>query len=70
MLPVLLVEKTWLYIGRRGPETAGILGGREWVREEWWEIMVGKKGRERRSGKGYAGKTGGIAVLTACHRHI
>jgi hypothetical protein len=34
MLLVLLMEKTWLYLGRRGAETVEILGGREWMREE------------------------------------
>jgi hypothetical protein len=60
MLLVLLVEKTWLYIGRRGAETAGKLGGREWAgkggRENLAGNLGGKKRRERRSRKGWAGE--------------
>jgi hypothetical protein len=44
---VVLAQNTWLYIGQRGVEMAGILGGREWVRELRRENMAGKKGRER-----------------------
>jgi hypothetical protein len=67
VLLVLLEEKTWLYIGRRGAETAEILGGREWAREQWREIMTGKKERESTSGKGLAGEIDGKAVPTAPH---
>ena len=52
---VLLVEKTWLYIGRQGAETAGKLGGREWAGKlggkSWREKRAGEKQRERVSGK-------------------
>jgi hypothetical protein len=44
---LVLEEKTWLYIGWRGAETAGILGGRDWAREKWRE----RKGERERAGK-------------------
>jgi hypothetical protein len=47
MLLVLLVEKPWLYIGRRGAETAGKLGGREWAGKGGREKRAGEKQRER-----------------------
>jgi hypothetical protein len=50
MLLVLLVEKTWLYIGRRGAETAGKLGGREWAGKGGRENLAGDNERERVGG--------------------
>jgi hypothetical protein len=43
---VLLEKNTWVYIGRRGAETARKAGGRKWR-----EKLAGKIGREKWAGK-------------------